>query len=136
METEMPPQTIESRVEKLEEQVTNFQDLPGRMDALSVQISQVREDLGAQILQLREEVDARFDAVDARFDAVDARFDAVDARFDEVGARISATERTLREEIVAGDERILTQVRVLHEDVVSRLALIQEGQPRPRRRRS
>src|SRR5204863_8863460 len=96
METEMPPQTIESRVEKLEQQVTNLQVLPGRMDGLSVQISQLRDDVGAQI---------------------------------------SATERTLREEIVAGDERILAQVRVLHEDVVSRLALIQEGQPRPRRRR-
>ena len=82
----MPPQTIESRVEKLEEQVTNLQGLPGRVDALSVQISQLRE---------------------------------------EIGARFSATE-----------ERILAQARLLHEDVISRLALIQEGQPRPKKRRS
>jgi hypothetical protein len=107
----MPPQTIESRVEKLEEHVTNLQELPGRMDALSVQISQLRDDVGAQISQLREEVGS-------------------------LGGRISGTERALREEIVAGDERILTQVRVLHEDVVSRLALLQEGQPRSRRRRN
>ena len=93
----MPSQTIESRVEKLEEHVTNLQELPGRIEALSVQISQLREDVSEQI---------------------------------------STTERTLREDIVAGDERILAQVRVLHEDVVSRLALIQEGQPRPRRRRT
>ena len=106
----MSPQTIEGRVEKLKERVTNLQELPGRIDALSVQISQLRDDVGAQISQLREDVGA-------------------------VGARLFTTERTLREEIVAGDERILAQVRVLHEDVVSRLALIQEGQPRSRRRR-
>ena len=45
----MPPQTIERRVERLEEQVTNLQQLPARMDALSVQISQLREDLGERI---------------------------------------------------------------------------------------
>lgn len=93
----MPPQTIENRVEKLEEHVTNLQQLPARIDALSVQISQLQEDMGA---------------------------------------RFSATEKALREEILAGDERILAQVRVLHEDVISRLALIQEGRPRPRRRRN
>jgi hypothetical protein len=82
METAMPPQTIESRLEKL--------------DALSVQISQLREDLDA---------------------------------------KISATEKALSEKILAGDERILTHVRVLHEDVISRLALIQESQRPVRRRR-
>ena len=86
----MPPQTIERRVEKLEEQVMNLQQLPARMDALSVQISQLREDLGA---------------------------------------RISAMEKTL----IASDDRILGQVRMLHEDVIARLVLIQEGRPRSRR---
>ena len=108
METELPPQAIESRVDKLEEHVANLQELPHRMDALSVQISQLREDLGAQISRLREDA----------------------------AVQSSATERTLREEIIAGDERIVAQVRVLHEDVISRLALIQEGQPRPRKRRN
>ena len=91
----MPPQTIESRVEKLEDQVMNLQQLPARMDALSVQISQLREDMGA---------------------------------------RFSATTKALREEILASEARVLGQVRMLHEDVISRLVLIQEGQPRPRKR--
>ena len=85
-ETAMPPQTIENRVEKLEEHVTSLQQLPARVDALSGQI--VR------------------------------------------------SERALREEILASEERILGQVRMLHEDVISRLALIQEGSQHPRRRRS
>jgi hypothetical protein len=86
----MPPQTIERRVERLEEQVTSLQQLPARMDALSVQISQLREDLGMQI---------------------------------------SAVEKRL----VATEDRILVQVRMLHEDVIARLALIQEGRSTRRR---
>jgi hypothetical protein len=81
MEAAMPPQTIESRLEKL--------------DPLSVQISQLREDLGAKISATEHALLAKIQVV--------------------------------REEVVAGDERILTHVRVLHEDVISRLALIQEG---------
>ena len=96
----MPPQTIENRVEKLEEHVTNLQQLPTRIDALSLQIVQLREDMGAG-------------------------FSAISSRF-------ASTEKAL----ATSEERILAQVRVLHEDVISRLALIQEGQPRPRKRRS
>jgi len=43
----------------------------------------------------------------------------------------------LREEIRAGDERVMGQVRVLHEELISRLALIQENtQRRASRRRA
>ena len=89
----MPPQTIERRVEKLEHDVTSLQQLPARIDALSVQMSQLREDMVA---------------------------------------RFSATEKA----VIEGDERILAQARMMHEDVISRLALIQEGQPRPKRPRN
>jgi hypothetical protein len=37
------------------------------------------------------------------------------------------TRRTLREEIRAGDEETRTLMRVLHEDLVARIALIQRG---------
>ena len=77
---------------KVEDRMTHLQQLPARMDALSVQMSQLREDLGA---------------------------------------KISAIEVLL----IASEGRILAQVRMLHQDVISRLALIQEGPQRPRRRR-
>jgi hypothetical protein len=71
--------------------MTTLQQLPARMDALAVQMSQLREDLSA---------------------------------------RISATEKA----VIEGDERILAQARMMHEDVISRPALIQEGQPKRRRK--
>ena len=42
----------------------------------------------------------------------------------------------LREEIRASDDEIMSQARALHEDVIARLALIQEGGRRPRKKRS
>jgi hypothetical protein len=122
----MPPQTIESRVEKLEKQIVSLQGLPERIEGLSAQISQLREDLGAKISQQRADWDAR----------LSQQQDDWGARLAATETRLAATETRLREEIVAGDERILGQVRVLHEDVVSRLALIQESQPRTRKRRT
>ena len=62
----MPPQTIERRVEKLEEQVMNLQQLPARMDALSMQISQLREDLGARISATENSLRAEILASDDR----------------------------------------------------------------------
>jgi hypothetical protein len=88
--------------------------------------------MGARI----EGMDARIEGMGARIEGMDARIEGMGARIEGMGARVSASERTLREEIVAGDERILAQARLLHEDVISRLALIQEGQPRRRKRRS
>ena len=96
----MPPQTIESRVERLEHRVTELESLPDRVTAIESQIVQHQEMHGA--------------------------FSAV------------------REEIRAGDEetrRVLGErldengrhMRVLHEDVIGRLAIIQEGQSARRR---
>ncbi len=87
----MAPQAIERRVDNLEKRVTILEQLPSRVDALSVQIS-----------QLRDEMHDGFSATRARIEAV--------------------------------DERLSTQMRVLHEDVIARLVLIQEGRPRRRKR--
>jgi hypothetical protein len=41
----------------------------------------------------------------------------------------------LREEMRAGDAEIMSHARMLHEELVSRFALTQEGNPRRRKRR-
>ena len=95
----MPPQTIESRVERLEHRVTELEQLPARVDDLTSQISHLR-------IEMRDE------------------FSAIRGAMAEQGAAS-----------VARDEALGTQMRVLHEDVISRLALLQEGlSSRPRRK--
>jgi hypothetical protein len=53
-------------------------------------------------------------------------------RLERLPARVDA----LAVEILASEGRTLAQVRVLHEDVVARLSLIQENHPRTRKRRT
>lgn len=89
----MATQTLAVRVDRLEQRVTLLEELPARVDALALQIS-----------QLRDEMRTEFSAV--------------------------------RDEIQMGDTRVMEQVRFLHEELISRLALIQENTRRraPRRR--
>ena len=103
----MAERTLDERVEILEKKVGDLQLLPARMDALE-----------SQILQLRGEMRDGFSAIhkglgehDKRFDGIDQRLDGIDKRFDETNRHM----------------------RVLHEEVLNRIALLQEGRGRRKR---
>jgi hypothetical protein len=101
----MPPQTLERRVESVEQRVTVLEQLPARVDHLVVQISQLRVEMHVEFSAVRSEIVAGDDRL----------------------------LTTLREEIGA----VMTQSRVLYEDLKASLILIQEGLPprkRPRQR--
>ena len=107
----LPPQPIEPRVTSLERRLTELEQLPARID-----------DLTSQISQLRTEVRGEFSAVRVGMDGMGG---ALRMEMAEQGAASAAR-----------DEAIGIQMRVLHEDVVSRIGLLQEGMPaRPKRRR-
>lgn len=76
-----------------------------------------------------------FSAIDQRFEAIDPRFEAVDRRFGEVEDRFDTLRNELRAEIRQGDEETRRYLRVLHEDLVLRIALLQEGRRPPRKRK-
>ena len=97
----MSPQSIEARLEKLEQRVTALEQLPARID-----------DLTLQIVQLREELHVEFSAMRSEMNAGDEE-----------------TRRALREEIRAGDKEIMSHARVLYEDMKTALALIKEALP-------
>ena len=84
----MARQTIEQRVEALEQRVTKLDGEGGRLERIE-----------SQIVQLRSEMRDGFSAIRAE----------------------------LRAEIRAGDEETRRYMRVLHEDLVSRIAAIQKG---------
>lgn len=97
-----------------------------------------------------EAIDRRFDAIDRKFDAVDRKFDAIDRRFQEadqrssyVGTRLDRLEagqsqlagqigelHVGQQELYARFDRLSddlgAQMRMLHEDVISRLAITRE----------
>ena len=105
-------------MDSLERRVDRLEQLPQRMDALAT-----------QIVQLREEMRSEFSAI------------RVEMR-EEMREGDGETRRSLREEIRASDEetrRLLstqmrelfaaneTHMRVLHEDLVQRIATIKGG---------
>jgi predicted phage gp36 major capsid-like protein len=103
----MQPQTLDGRVERLEERVTILGQLPARVEELAGQISQLRAEMRGEFSAVREEI--------------------------RTGGE--ETRGTLRDELRAAAEEIMTHARTLHEDVLSRIALIGEGRPSRRKRR-
>ena len=52
----MPPQTLESRRESVEHRVTKLEELPGRIDDLTLQVSQLRTEMSAEFSAVRAEM--------------------------------------------------------------------------------
>src|SRR5438128_141748 len=99
MESPMPQESLVKRVEKLEGEMTALAGLPAQV-----------ADLAAQVSQLRVEMRAGFSAIR-----------------DEIRAGDAGTIGQLRDEIRAGDAETRSEMRILHEDVITRIALLQEG---------
>jgi hypothetical protein len=114
----MATQTLQRRVEMLEDQMEELRHLPSRVSELGAQFSHFQADVRGEFSALRAEL-----ATCARQSAVDAEFAAVRA---EMKDGLETLGSTLRAEIRAGDEETRYQMRVLHEDVIGRLALLQE----------
>jgi hypothetical protein len=89
---------------------TRVENLERRMSAVELQILQLRTDMGEQFSAIRAELRA------------------------EIRAEGEAIRTELRKEIRDGDEETRRYIRVLHEEVLSRIAIIQEGLPRRRKR--
>ena len=83
--------------------------LPARIDNLVVQILQFREEVRMEFSATREGLGARLAALEARIGVVDER---LTARIEE------------------GDKETRRFMRVLHEDLVARIATIGEGRLR------
>jgi hypothetical protein len=121
----MATQTLQRRVEMLEDQMEELRHLPSRVSELGAQFSHFQADVRGEFSALRAdiaEIRAAL-ATCARQSAVDTEFAAVRAEMKE---GLETLGSTLRAEIRAGDEETRYQMRVLHEDVVGRLALLQE----------
>ena len=101
----MPERTLEDRVTALEGTVAGLQELPKQLASLQRDVTAFQRDIAA------------------RFEQVDARFEQVDARFERL-------ERIVRD----GDERNYSQMRMLHEDLVAKIALLGKRRDSPDRR--
>jgi hypothetical protein len=102
----MSPESFAERVLRLERQMDEQRHLPEAVTELSTQFAQFRSYVRAEFSALRQEMADGFAAVRS-----------------EMAEGLAA----LRSEMVAGDEETRRFMRVLHEDLVGRIALLQEG---------
>jgi hypothetical protein len=103
----MPRGTLAQRVMILEQKVEQLQTLPARIAAVEL-----------QILQLRDEMRSEFSAV--RRELTDLFRTELQTTAESLGAGIRA-------EIRQGDEETRRYMRVLHEDVIARIAALGEA---------
>jgi uncharacterized coiled-coil DUF342 family protein len=109
----MARKAVEERVVTLEQQMMERRDLPTEVTELRSEISQFRTEMRDETSAIRGEMAAGFGAV---------REDLA----------------TFRVEMTARDDETRRHARMLHEDVIARLALTREDRPRsprPRKRR-
>jgi hypothetical protein len=116
----MPKASLTTRVDILEQKVGELEKLPERAAGMEL-----------QIVQLRGEVRAEFSNVRQEFATVR---EEMRHEFATVREEMRQEFMKVRAEMNAGDEDTRRLMRVLHEEVIARLALIQEGRP-PRKRR-
>ena len=135
----MPEPTLAARVENHEERLALLEALPARIGAVELQILQLRSEMGEQFFatrqDLRAEIKAEGEAVRTELRAeIKAEGEAVRTELRaEIKAEGEAIRTELRAELRAGDEETRRYMRVLHEEVLARIAGLQEGRP-PRRR--
>jgi len=104
----MTPQPLESRVDSLEHRMTQLEQQIGLDD---------REP--SRVVPLRTEMRAEFSAVRGDIASLSSKLASLDAKVGSLESKI--------------DQQGI-QMRVLHEEVISRIALIKEGAPAPPRK--
>ena len=113
--------TLTERVEILEQRAGVLETLPARMDAVELQIVQLRTEMRAGFSDVRQEMGAR---------GASLREDMIK----EIRNSNEALRTELTTAIRSGDEETRRHMRVLHGEVMSRIATIAEGR-RPSRKK-
>src|SRR5947208_14258134 len=125
MELPMEPQTLESRVESLEQRVTLLEQLPARVDALTLQVSQLRDEMHAEFSAVRGDIRAGDEAVIRSLREEIRTGDEETRRVlrEEMGSlevRLRDDMRVLSPTIPAGHQEIMAQPRAPHEDMTGK----------------
>ena len=125
--------------------------LRGGVTELRGDVTQLRSDvtqLQGDVRQLKHDMtEVRGDVTQLKHDMTEVRGDVTQLKRDMTEVRgalsdgggglinVRAEFAAVREEIRAGDEETRRQMRILHEEVISRIALLDEGRKTRRRRK-
>jgi predicted nuclease with TOPRIM domain len=151
----MPEATPTERIRILEQRVAGLESLPGRVTAVERQIVQLREEMRDGFSAIRQEMTSEVGGLRGEFGELRGEFGELRGEFgelrgevgelrgevgelrgevgelrgevDELRDKVDKVRGELRAEIRAGDEETRRFMRVLHEEVIARIAAIGEG---------
>ena len=152
------PTSLVRRVEVLEGDVNALRHLPEQVSAVAGDLAALRGDvthlqgdvthLQGDVVQLKGDMaEVRTDVAQLQRDMTEVRTDVAQLKRDMTEVRsalsdghdglinVRAEFAAVRDEIRTGDEETRRQMRVLHEEVISRIALLDEGRKTRRRRK-
>ncbi len=112
----MVRQMLENRVEKLENRMSALEELPARVANLESQILQFRDEVRVDFSAVRGEMRDQGEQLRSEMRGMGEQIRG------ELSDKIVASEGRLRAEI----DRVLSQARMLHEDVIDRIKLTGE----------
>ena len=149
MEAWMNAQTLTNRVEILERKVEGLAELPDRVGALELQVSQLRTEMAIEFSAVRAEMrELNEDTRREMHELNDGLRQEMRQLNEDTRREMHELNEDTRRELSGRIEDIGTHMRVLHEEVISRIALLDEhtngpsrirhpptGQPRTKRKR-
>lgn len=124
----MPLQSLMERIEILETKVEALEALPAHVAGLESQIVQLRDELRGESSAIRVEVTSLGETLRGEMR------DLGETLRGEMRDQGETLRADLRAEIRSGDQETRRYMRVLHEDLLARIALLGEAR-RPRKKR-
>ena len=126
----MQSKFLEKRVDILERTVGGLSELPARVEAVEGQILQLRTEMHGEFSAIRTEAGAfKEDVYAFRGEMYAFRQEMYAFKDDMTAFKQEVRDEfvQVRAEIMAGDEETRVQMRVLHEDTLSRVRLLAEA---------
>lgn len=123
--------TLAVRAEMLEATVSRLSELPGQFKELSAQFVQLGDDVRGEISAIRGELNSRSVELRDEMGTVrdELRGEMGTAR-DELRGEMGDMHRDLAKAILSSEDRVVSQMRLLHEDVIKRITLLRDT-PQP-----
>jgi uncharacterized protein YPO0396 len=138
LEVTMAPETLETRVERLERTVDTLEALPARVAAVESQIVQLRHEMKEEFSAIRTDLTGRMEELHAAaLEHAERLNTATNARMVELNDEtrrlmVELNDETRRQMVELNDET-RRHMLVLHEEIIARIKRLGEGSGRSRR---
>lgn len=131
----MPEQRIIERIEKLEQRVDLLEKLPGRLDAIELELVQQRREMHDGFSALRGEIRALGDDLRGEMRGTDESLRGeIRALGDDLRAEMHALHHLSSEKIEAGNAESQRYMRVMVEELLTRIKTMGEGRRTKKKR--